>query len=205
VFGLIYNREAPSLARQFTAIERKKARDLAASMGRDKSSVVGGNVSTGLQPDGTIVYHVWTVREAQKFISSFFARFPEVLVYKKWCENEALSTGRLVNYLGRVRRFGIVEGERRKHVKNEAVNFMPSSLSNDINLLSCTATMKQFGKYGVEVLVPIHDAGLLRVPKDSLYLQDEIEGMWKELPKKYLPTNLPFPCDVSVGERWSDL
>jgi len=182
VFGMIYNREAPSLARQFTAIERQKARR-----------------------EGREDYHVWTVREAQQFINRFFERFPEILVYKKWCMKEAIQQGRLVNYLGRIRRFGLVDEKRRKHVENEAVNFMPSSLSNDINLLSCVATMKQFGEYGVEVLVPIHDAGLLRIPKDSLYLKDEIEGMWNELPSKYIDTALPFPCDVSIGERWSDL
>ena len=182
VFGLIYNREAPSLARQFTAIERQKAR----REGRD-------------------AYKVWTIREAQHFIDRFFARMPKVLTYKKWCMKEALSRGCLVNYFGRVRRFGLTDAQRRKHTENEAVNFMPSSLSNDLNLLSCTETVKQFGRYGVEVLVPVHDSALIRLPKDSLYLVDEIRGMWEDLPAKYLHTDLPFPCDVSVGERWSDL
>lgn len=182
VFGLIYNREAPSLARQFTAIERQKARK-----------------------EGRTTYKAWTVREAQRFIDRFFTRMPGVLAYKKWCMKEALSEGRLVNYFGRVRRFGLIDAHRRKHAENEAVNFMPSSLSNDINLLSCVETVRQFGRYGIEVLVPVHDSALIQVPRDSVYLTDELKGMWEGLPAKYLHTDLPFPCDMSVGERWSDL
>lgn len=182
VFGLIYNREAPSLARQFTAIEREKARR-----------------------EGKTTYKVWTIREAQRFIDDFFTRMPEVLVWKKNEMRIALKSGTQTNFLGRIRRYGLINEQTRKHNENEMVNFPVSSLSNDINLLSCVETMKQFGKYGVEVLVPIHDAGLLRIPKDSLYLQNEIQGMWEALPEKYLHTDLPFPCDVTVGERWSDL
>ncbi len=204
-FGLIYGTEAPGLARRATAAERQTARRLAESLGVDPRGVVGSPHPTGLRPDGSVVYHVWTTREAQQFITRFFDRMPKVREYRKWCEKEAITTGRLVNYFGRIRRFGLVDEQRRKHVRNEALNFPPSSLSNDLNLLSCVATQRQFGKYGVEVLVPIHDAGLLRAPKDSLYLKDEIQGMWEELPAKYLHTDLPFPCDTTTGERWSDL
>jgi hypothetical protein len=139
-------------------------------------------------------------------MADFFAKMPEVDVARKGWKRTALSEGKLVNFFGRVRRFGLVEPERRKHVGNEAYNFPPSSLSNDLNLLSCVATMKQFGKYGVEVLVPIHDAGLLRIPKvGAEQLVADIKGMWEALPKTYLHTELPFPCDVTLGERWSDL
>jgi DNA polymerase I-like protein with 3'-5' exonuclease and polymerase domains len=66
--------------------------------------------------------------------------------------------------------------------------------------------MEQFGKHGVEVLVPIHDAALVRIPKDGAeQLAVDIQGVWEALPHKYLPTELPFPCDVTIGERWSDL
>ena len=192
VFGLIYNREAPSLAAQFTAIEREKARK-----------------------DDKTTYKIWSVREAQKFIDDFFKLFPEMLTYKTAEMKEALSTGVLRGYMGRLRRFGLVNYDNRHHIGNEAVNFMPSNLSADLNFLSCVETMKVFGKYGVEVLVPIHDAGLLRIPKDSMYLKDEITALWeglvyKELTRPGLPiaahnANIPFPVDVSVGERWSDL
>lgn len=182
VFGLIYNREAPSLARQFTAIEREKARR-----------------------EGRTKYKIWSIREAQRFIDDFFARMPEVLTWKKAEMKAALKAGMQTNFLGRIRRYGLINEQSRKHVQNEMVNFPVSSLSNDINLLSCVETMKRFGKYGVEILVPIHDAGLMRIPSDSKDLPDEIEGMWNELPAKYLHTDLPFPCDCTVGERWSEL
>jgi len=182
VFGLIYNREAPSLARQFTAIEREKARR-----------------------EGRTKYKIWSIREAQRFIDDFFARMPEVLTWKKAEMKTAHKAGMQTNFLGRIRRYGLINEQSRKHVQNEMVNFPVSSLSNDINLLSCVETMKRFGKYGVEVLVPIHDAGLMRIPGDSKDLPDEIEGMWNELPAKYLHTDLPFPCDCTVGERWSEL
>ena len=192
VFGLIYNREAPSLAAQFTAIEREKAK----KAGQPK-------------------YKIWSVREAQKFIDDFFKLFPEMLVYKNRVMREALSTGMLRGYLGRLRRFGLVNYDNKHHIGNESVNFMPSNLSADLNFLSCVETMKAFGKYGVEVLVPIHDAGLLRIPKDSLYLKDEITALWEGLVYKELTRpglallehnpHIPFPVDVSVGERWSDL
>lgn len=192
VFGLIYNREALSLAVQFTAIEREKAR----REGRDS-------------------WRVWSIREAQRFIDDFFRLFPEMLTYKNLVMRQALSTGVLRGYMGRLRRFGLVNYDNQKSIRNQAVNFMPSNLSADLNFLSCVETMRQFGKYGVEVLVPIHDSGLLSAPKDSLYLKDEIQALWeglvyKELTRSGLPLerhnpNIPFPVDVTVGERWSDL
>lgn len=165
-FGLVYNREAPSLARQLGV----------------------------------------TVREAQKVIDKFFTQMPRLLEWKKNIMRDALENDELTSWFGRKRRFGLVMWENKKGVENEAVNFPVSSLSSDLNLLSCVETMKQFGKYGVEVLVPIHDAGLLRIPKESSDdLAQEIKVMWEELIPKILDTDLPFSCDVTVGERWSDL
>ena len=186
VFGLIYNREAPSLARQLTAIARADYRVL--------------------HPGAMSGWHVWTIREAQKMIDDFFKPMHRLLEWKKEIMHEAVSTGELTSYLGRKRRFGLITYENKKEIENEAVNFGPSSLSADINFLSCVDTMRKFGKYGVEVLAPIHDAGLLRVPKDGAEsLAKEIEGCWLEVTPRVLNTNLPFPVDVTLGERWSDL
>jgi len=138
-------------------------------------------------------------------IDDFFKQMPRLLEWKGEVMHEALETGELTSYFKRIRRFGLITWENKKEVENESVNFLPSSMSSDLNLLSCLETMKQFGKYGVEVLVPIHDAGLLRIPKDGNGLADEIAGMWTELVPKILGTDLPFPVDVTVGERWSDL
>jgi len=185
-FGLVYNREAPSLSRQLTAIARADYRKL--------------------YPNAMSGWHVWTVREAQKMIDNFFKLMPRLLEWKNEVMREAVSTGELTSYLGRKRRFGLITYENKKDAENEAVNFGPSSLSADINFLSCVETMKKFGKYGVEVLAPIHDAGLLRVPKDGAEsLAKEIEGTWVELIPKIIPTDLPFTVDATVGERWSDL
>jgi len=186
VFGLIYNREAPSLARQLTAIARADYRVH--------------------YPGAMSGWHMWTVREAQKMIDDFFKLMPRLLLWKKEIMDEMLENWELTSYLGRKRRFGMVTWENKKDAENEAVNFPPSSLSADINFLSCVETMKRFGRYGVEVLAPIHDAGLLRIPKDGAdNLIKEIEGTWLEVTPRLLHTDLPFPVDITVGERWSDL
>jgi DNA polymerase-1 len=182
VFGLIYGREAGSLARQFTAIERKKAKKA-----------------------GKTEWHIWTVREAQRFIDDFFKLFPELLTYRKECKDIAKETGRLTDFFGRVRHFGLVNRDNAYHIETQAVNYPPSSLSAGINFHSCIETDRLFGKYGVVVLVPVHDSALLKVPKDSLYLKDEIQGMWEALAPKLVDFDIPFPCDVTIGERWSDL
>jgi len=185
VFGLIYNREAPSLARQLTAIARDEYRRA--------------------HPNAKSGWHVWTIREAQAMIDEFFKQMPRLLEWKGGVMKEALDTGELTSFFKRKRRFGLITWENKKEVENESVNFLPSSMSSDLNLMSCLETMRQFGKYGVEVLAPIHDAGLLRIPKNHDGLADEIAGMWTELVPKILGTDLPFPVDVTVGERWSDL
>ena len=165
VFGLIYNREAPSLARQLKC----------------------------------------SVREAQRMINTFFEQMPRLLEWKKEIMKEALENGELTSWLGRKRRFGLITWENAKDVRNEAVNFGPSSLSADLNFLSCNDTLREYGRYGVEVLAPIHDAGLIRFPKNSQSLIKEIEGTWLEVAPKILHTDLPFPVDITIGERWSDL
>jgi len=204
-FAVPYGAEAESVARRFTAAARQTARNIAEKAGLDRRALKGSANRVGLQ-NGIVYYHAWTVLEARKIISDFFAKMPEVDEARKRWKHTALTEGKLVNYFGRIRRFGLVAQERRKHVGNEAYNFPPSSLSNDLNLLSCIETRRQFGKYGVEVLVPIHDAGLLRLPKQGAeQLAADIQGVWEALPTQYLHTDLPFPCEVTLGERWSDL
>jgi DNA polymerase I-like protein with 3'-5' exonuclease and polymerase domains len=214
VFGLIYNREAPSLAMQFTAIEREKAVKLAKGVGKTRQEVTAGS-TTEIHPDGHITYRVWSTRDAQKFIDQFFKLFPEVLVYKKQIIRMAVKTGVLRGYMGRLRRFGLINYDNQKSIENQAVNFMPSNLSADINFCSCAETMRQFGKYGVEIIAPIHDAGLMSVPKVHKDIVPEIVAMWESLPGKLLTRtglpleshnpNIPFPVDVTIGERWSEL
>lgn len=181
-FGLIYNREAPSLARQLTAIARAEAR-----------------------AKGSSSYHKWTVREAQAIIDRFFSRMPRLVAWKNETMDKALTDQYLVSWFGRVRRFGLITYQNRKHIENEAVNFPISSVSSDINLLNCMEAQNRFQKYGFEIYVPIHDAALGRVPKDSLSILDEVKDIFETLPNKVLHTDLPFKVDVSIGERWSDL
>lgn len=204
VFGLIYNREAPSLARQLSAISRSEAKKRAEKAGIDFKTLKPGRD-----------YKVWSVRDAQKFIDAFFAKMPPVLTWKKGIIRLGIKQGYLQNYFGLIRRWGIINQMTKHHAENEMVNYPVSSLSNDINLASCTETMRQFGRYGVEVLLPVHDSGMLRIPKDSLYMRDEIKNMWESYPIKLLKQSpfyvdeydcdVPFPVDVAVGERWSDL
>jgi len=146
-----------------------------------------------------------SVREAQCIIDNFFKQMPRLLEWKKEIMKKALEDGELTSYFGRKRRFGLITNENKKDIENEAVNFPVSSLSSDVNLLNCVETMNRYGKYGVEVLVPIHDAALARIPKNSSDLVEEVKHQWEELPSKILGTDVPFRVDVSIGERWSEL
>jgi DNA polymerase-1 len=166
VFGLIYNREAPSLARQLKT----------------------------------------TVRKAQEVIDSFFEKLQGLLSWKRRTMHRVHEKGYLRSHLGRKRRFGMLTPQNRKHVMNEAVNFPISSVSSDINLLNCVEADKKFSKYGVKVLVPIHDAGLLSIPKKEQSIVPELVGLFEELPNRYLEGfKVPFKVDAALGERWSDL
>jgi len=204
VFGLIYNREAPSLARQLTAISRSEAKKRFEKEGKDFHTAVPG-----------VDYRVWSVRDAQKFIDAFFEKMPPVKVWKKEDIALGMKQGYLQDYFGLYRRWGIINRETRHHAENEMVNFPPSCLSNDINLATCSETMKQFGKYGVDFLLPVHDSGMFQIPKDSTSLKDEIQGLWESFPSKLLrqspyyndsfDCDIPMPVDVAVADRWSDL
>lgn len=146
-----------------------------------------------------------SVREAQVFIDKFFEKMPRVRQWQLEIMREAVKAAELVSFFGRRRRFGLITSANRHEVENEAVNFPPSSLSSDLNILSCVKVTSTFGKYGVKVLAPIHDAGLLRVPKDMLSAIDDIKDCFESCAGEYLHTDLPWPCDVTMGERWSDL
>lgn len=146
-----------------------------------------------------------TIRQAQAVIDKFFAQMPRMLQWKTEIMAEALREKQLTSYLGRIRRFGLISPQNKKDVENEAVNFPVSSISSDLNLLGCVEIMKHYSKYGVEILVPIHDAALFEIPKTERNLIDEIVHTFEEVPGRILNTNVPFPVEVSVGERWSDL
>lgn len=147
-----------------------------------------------------------TVEEAKDMMDKFFSQMPRLMVWRREVIRESKSKGYLQSYFGRIRHFGLITRDNCVTVENESVNFPISALSNELNLLCCVETHKRFGKYGVQVLVPIHDAALIQLPvQGHESLVSEISGFWESYVPELLGTDLPFGVDVTVGERWSEL
>lgn len=145
--------------------------------------------------------------EGDRWVSSWFKRFPIAAQFIQDCRSAPLKGRALVTPFGRKRRFGIVNRQNRQSVENEASNFLHQSIASDITLVANSKVIKDPAYRGVPVNV-IHDAGLHETKNDSDNVRTQvtlIKQYMEEEPKLWGLTKVPFKADAKVGTHWGRL
>ncbi len=160
-----------------------------------------GRSSSGLAPQLRI-----SKEEAQAYIDAYFAELP---VLKDWIDRtrqrgieEHVST----SVFGRKRRFPLITDKSfAKEVGRQAGNHPIQSAINDLTLIAYVRSIDKLREAGIPVHpgAHIHDSVNFSVPK----------SMWVEAVKiiidtlAYVPfkTDLTFPCECEIGERWGEM
>jgi DNA polymerase-1 len=144
-----------------------------------------------------------TVDEAESYIRRFFDRFQGVQDWAGRVQHRAVRERELTTVYGRKRRFGFITEDTVHVVKRQALNFLPSSSSNDMTLVTYVRAWQKLGFAGP---IYLHDGIVLEVPEDEAA---EVAREVKKIATEHIPevvdTPVRFRADISIGRSWGEL
>lgn len=142
--------------------------------------------------------------EARELLANFKALIPATVSWQASVTHAVLNGNDLRTPFGRKRSFWLITDKNKADVINEALSFPPQSIASDICL---TALIKlQPRLHGIATMrLTIHDAIILECKEVDA---EEVIAIAKE---EMIASGLsftdfvPFPVDVSIGKKWSEL
>lgn len=145
----------------------------------------------------------WTVDRAQTVVDAVDKMFPMLNVYHEDVINDLVNFQKIMNPLGRSRRFPILTDENLDRCINQAVNFKIQSTASDLNLMTMMEIQRVFGEE-VHPLFSIHDSVDMEIREDRANLIiPEIVDIMQTFPMKFFPTsNIPMLVDWNVSKFW---
>ena len=140
--------------------------------------------------------------EAKRLLNAYFAEFPRIKLWHMSIQSTLRKTRVLTTPLGRRRVFF---NRWSDSLLREGLAFIPQSTVADLLNMGLRRLYENFSGTGVELLLQIHDAVLLQVPK--LEVQTVAEEVRKTLsiPIMINHKELVIPVDISVGPNWDSL
>lgn len=155
--------------------------------------------------------------EAQQTVKQYYTKFPEVLEYRKWCEEFAVEHGYIQSPLGRRELLPYIRGGNRgeynKSVR-EAVNMPVQSAASDVLLCSLIIIDKELRRREMQTKLvnTVHDSLVLDVPYHEI---DDVAAMcvdimeniiqWSEKYLSFMDFSwliCPLKADVDVGTHY---
>ncbi len=146
-----------------------------------------------------------TETQAQDMINGWFQRLPTAAAYLDKLRAAPLRGEVLTTPFGRRRRFGLVTGDNKWKLQNEAGNFVIQSIASDLTLLSAMRIHKTVReRWGARIANLVHDSILLYVPEGPHVpeLVQYVTGVMVDTPARTLGTLVPFKADAKVSKRW---
>lgn len=142
--------------------------------------------------------------EAIEFIQSYKALMPDVQTWiedtKALIRNEQIIT----SPFGRKRRFPLLTQDNLDSLYREGVNFPIQSGASDVTLSSLIRVHEMFKWCYPEchIVIMVHDSIIVECPA---FIAEEVANVMKETMEDVsINTNVPFPVDVKISERWGD-
>lgn len=137
-------------------------------------------------------------KEADKYLSLYFERFPAIVSWQKGIINLVRSTRTLINPFGRKRYF---YGRFSSTFNREAVAQSPQSTVGDYLNTGLVGLYRK----GYDILAQIHDEVLLQIklPIDKNILFDIKQTL--EISIEINGRSLVIPANISIGKNWKDL
>jgi DNA polymerase-1 len=150
--------------------------------------------------------------EAERFIDTYFARYPGVKGWLDKTRNVAHSQGYVETLLGRRRYFPELKGTdvlrayagARAAAARQAINAPIQGTAADILKIAMIRLDEQLAEkgYRARMVLQVHDEVVLEVPKDEV---EQVVAMTRTVMEDAYPLSVPLKVDVEVGENWFDM
>lgn len=144
--------------------------------------------------------------EAQRLLDDWYRPMPNVRKYFdekiKTAFQEKIST----TPFGRRRNF-ILTTKNKFAVRNEAMNTTIQGTASDLTLFSLVEIQKELTERNLgSVVLTVHDSVIAEnLPEHTEAVAEVMVRHMREVPKKYLKTDVPFEADIDIGELWGEM
>jgi DNA polymerase-1 len=145
--------------------------------------------------------------EAQKFIDSYFAGFPNVRAYIDRTLEEGRATGIVKTMFGRRRLVPELTSRNfqvRSAAERMAVNMPIQGSAADIlkkAMIDVHAGLPKVAGGRARMILTVHDELLFEAPREAV---DETAAAVRELMEGAVKLNVPLTVDVGVGNNWKE-
>jgi uracil-DNA glycosylase family 4 len=141
--------------------------------------------------------------DAKLYIRKFFDQFFYVRRWVAITQQEAIMAREITTVFGRKRRWGFIGNDEEHKVKRQAINFLPSSSSNDTCMCLFGWIFKELG-YAAPVF--LHDGLLVEVPTgQAKKIAPIIAKRAAQIPHEWTETDVHFRVDLAVGKNWGEM
>jgi DNA polymerase-1 len=146
-----------------------------------------------------------TQEEAQKFIESYFAGFPNVRAFIERTLDEGRATGVVRTMFGRRRLVPELNSRNfqvRSAAERMAVNLPIQGSAADIlkrAMIDVHAALQSHPS--ARMILTVHDELVFEVPKEQA---DDIAGTVRDRMQNAVAMKVPLTVDVGIGENWKD-
>ena len=146
-------------------------------------------------------------KEADKFITNYFARYPAVLTYQDTLLNNARENGYVKSILGRQRKFDPTairpktSYQSRNGAEREAINMEIQASAADLMklaLLNVSKRMRQ-EKLAARMLLSVHDELVFEAPPAEV---KTLAAVVRHEMTAAMTLSVPLAVDVSAGPNW---
>ena len=151
--------------------------------------------------------------EAEKFLNSYFKRFPEIKAYMDQTIKSCRKTGYVNNIFGRRSHFMSINDKNyniRNFQERAAINAPIQGSASEIMRLAMIRLSKKLSeqKYQkTKILLQIHDELIIETPKDEANRISKviIEEMSSVANSDLHSFSIPLTVDINIGDNWGAL
>lgn len=150
------------------------------------------------------MYHM-PEREAQSYINSWWAEFPQLLAWTRSVKKLVHQDSAVIcSPIGHRRRFHLVTPENVGDVEREAVNFIPQNVAAWLTLMALEELVRV---HSIRVVATVHDSIVADVPREQAESVGRLmQSVMQSMPERILGwKDVPFLADVSIGDTWGTL
>jgi len=143
-----------------------------------------------------------TPAEAQRFIDTYFERFPGVRRYMDGLRERARAEGVVTTLFGRIRRIANLDAANanvRAAAERMAINAPIQGTAADIIKLAMIEVHRRLGSGPARLLLQVHDELVLEVPAGEL---DAVAHEVRDAMEHVVELDVPLVVDVGSGPSW---
>ncbi|NLL89948.1 MAG: DNA polymerase I [Dehalococcoidales bacterium] len=146
-------------------------------------------------------------KEAEKFISAYFEKYPRVKEYLEETKEQARRLGYVQTILGRRRLIPEVNSSNRnlrEAAERMAINMPVQGTSADIIKVAMVKLDKEMAKLGLKsrLLLQVHDELIFEVPDDEM---DTMRGLAVKVMSEAIALRIPLKVETRSGKSWGQM